>query len=790
MRTNGRRKQTAKENREMIEEAAQTHIIDSFTILCSLLSSTLHDLKLKSGHKCIFFPPQLRPSREKFLCGSASVQFVVSSSDVLPTLNSIMFIGHINGKMFGNKVLAVKTSPKPKRDFTRRVSKTLRKVVKINLLNVLNETITRPVANKLRHKELIELRRSKIKEEFHGRTPNSKHDKENANPNPTNVRCIEFSSSSESSPNHKPSLRQQLIDFAQKHNPKPEMFEDLLKIMKTNGLRIPRCPESFFDKKFEVVKLTFGSYLNIGVERGIKNYYRPSYIRKPIALVTSSDDSLDTSQPPETLLLDIAVYIVKSNLCNGLTVPQCMIIFGRINCQVFDDPFVIGVYYGSFPTPTIGNEILKLYVSEMESLRTRELVIGGNQAFMVKLNAIVCDPISNSLITCTSLPNSLFGCSKCNQKANLEIDDGYTSFPTTMTLATLRTDDDFKYLLHNDHHIAQPLLAQLDLGLISQFALDYKIIVCKGVMKHMMNLWVGGRLDYRLNKETQQKISRDLILMSGNCPREFVKRPRSLDEISSWDGSDYNFFLLYYSPIALKSRMPQKYYVHFLYLHLAMRILMSSDASNAEANSFVLGQLLNTFIADFTTLYGNDKVDYHVHNLLHFEHIQQKLGTLKKLNGFVYEQQIHMVNSFIDASSDINLEEIGEKIIENSNTMVENKINELVNTSYPFVDTKGELLFRNFVITIQEPDNHVIMRDGGVVKVEAICNDVHSRDIIILGRRYEKVEIMFQAPLSSQKLLLVSSLSQLHTFRVNEIVCKAVKIDHPNDGIFIQPLIT
>jgi hypothetical protein len=695
-------------------------------------------------------------------------------------------------RMSSSQILEMEKLKASKSGFMR-ISKSVQKVVKINLMKILNQTITRPVTNRLKHKELIDLRKNKIKEEFHGGTPNSKNqssDQENISPNSTNVRCIEFSSSSnDSSPNQKPSLRQQLMEFAQKHNPKPEMFEDLLNIMQTNGLRIPRSPESFFDKKFEVVKLTFGSYLNIGIERGIKNYYRPSFIRKPMALVTSSDDLMESSQPPEILLLDVAVYIVKSSNCNGLTVPQCMIIFGRINCQVFDDPFVIGIYYGSFPTPTIGNEIFKLFVSEMESLQTRELVIGGNQSFHVKLNAFVCDPISNSLITCTSLPNSLYGCSKCNQKANLEIDEGYTSFPTTMTLATLRSDDDFKYLLHNDHHVAQPLLAQLELGLISQFVLDYKIVVCKGVMKHLMNLWNRGRLDYRLNKDTQQKISRDLLLMTGNCPREFVKRPRSLDEVSAWDGSDWNEFLLYYSPIALKGRMPQRYYVHFLYLHLAMRILMSSDASNAEANSFVLGQLLNTFIADFTTLYGNDKVDYSVHNLLHFEHIQQRLGSLKKLNGFIYEDQINMVNSFLDASDEVNLEEIGEKISENSNVMVDNKINELINTSFPYIDSKGELVFKKFVITIYEPDNHVIMRDA-VVRVEAICNDTVNREILIIGRRYERVEIMFQAPLSNQKLLLVSSLSPLHTFRLNDLVCKAVKFDHPKDGIFIQPLIT
>lgn len=699
-----------------------------------------------------------------------------------------MFINHLGSKVHRHK-LNVKPSPKPKREFSKRISKTLRKVVKINLLNILNDTFKRPIINKLKHKQLIDLRKTKIKEEFHG-TPNGKNrfsNKENMSPNAT-VSFIEFSSN-ESSPNQKPSLRQQLMNFAQKHNPRPEMFEDLLNIMKTNGLRIPRSPESFFDKKFEVIKLSFGNYLNIGIERGIKNYYRPCFIRKPMALVTSSDDHSSPTQPPETLLLDVAIYIVKSKVCNGLTVPQCMIVLGRINCKVFDDPFVIGIYYGAFPTPTIGNEILKIFVDEMQSLQTREVVIGGNQAFNVKLNAIVSDPISNSLITCTSLPNSLYGCSKCNQKANLEIDNGYTSFPSTNFLATLRSDDDFKYLLHNDHHTAQPILAQLDLGLISQFVLDYKIIVCN-VMKHMMNLWIRGRLDYRINKETQNKISRDLMLMSENCPREFVKRPRKLEEMPSWDGSDWNEFLLYYSPIALKSRMPQRYYVHFLYLHLAMRILMSSDSSNAEANSFILGQLLNTFIADFTTLYGSNKVDYNVHNLLHFEHIQQKLGTLKNLNGFVYESQINMVNACLDSSPEVNLEEIGEKIIDNSNLLVDNKVNELIYTSYPHVNSRGELVFKNFVITIQEPDNHVIMRDA-VVRIEVICNDTTNLEILLLARRYEKIEIMFQAPLSNQKLLLVSSLSKdAQPYKLSDIICKAVKFDHPKDGIFIMSLIT
>jgi hypothetical protein len=715
-----------------------------------------------------------------------------------------MFIKRIrenfNRKITSKLILGKKIEVKPaRREISKKLVKTLRRVVKTNLLSLINkDNLTSPPQKDLSHKGLIEMRSVKIKDEFHcpsaEKVNESLNNKENTSPSSTNIRCIEFSSFSESSPNQNLSLRQQLMAFATKHKPKPEMFEDLLNLMKVNGLRIPRSPDTLFDKKFEVLNLTFGNLLNIGVERAIRNYYRPSYIRRPMALVTSSDDHFQPSQPPDTLLLDIAVYMTKSKEINGLQVPQCLTIFGRINCEVFDEPFVIGIYYGTFPTPTIANEILKPFVDEMKSLETRELVVEGNQAFIVKIHSFLCDPISSSLITCTALPDALHGCSKCNQKTNLDVENGNRSnYPMHKRLPSLRYDDDFKFLLDTEHHVGVPILTQLDLGLVSQFALDYKIIVCQGVMKNLMNIWInGGKLDYRLNKDTKMKINRDLQAMALSSPREMSRRQLSVDDLSKWTAKDWSEFLLYYSPIALKSRMSQRYYVHFLYLHLAMRILMTTDGLNCESNSFILGQMLSTFLADFATLYGNERVDYNIHNLQHFEQIQQRLGSLKKLNGFIYEDQIKMINDFIDSSkTEGNLEEIGEKIIENSNNMVDNKINELIYTHYPYINQKHEIVFKNYVISSHEPDNHVYMRDG-IIKIDNILiSDFNKNNrVSFLGRRYEKIEIMFQAPLTNQRLLLVSSLSPTYTFYLSDIIGKAVKISHPKDGIFICPLIT
>lgn len=219
--------------------------------------------------------------------------------------------------------------------------------------------------------------------------------------------------------------------------------------------------------------------------------------------------------------------------------PQYMLIFGKINCEVFDDPFIVGLYHGYFKSQTCGNEIMRPFVTEMLSLQQNDLVCGLN-TYTIKLNAFVTCPYANSVITCVSLPNSLYGCSKCNQQGKLEFDKEYTSYPATSSLANLRNDEDFNYITQNEHHVATPILRELNIGLVSQFVLDYKIIICEGVMKHMMHLWTKDKLDYRINKDTLKKMSRDLLLLGMNCPKEFVKRPRHLDEMEDWDGNDWN----------------------------------------------------------------------------------------------------------------------------------------------------------------------------------------------------------------------------------------------------------
>uniref|UniRef100_A0A4Y0BMK2 Transposase domain-containing protein n=1 Tax=Anopheles funestus TaxID=62324 RepID=A0A4Y0BMK2_ANOFN len=507
-------------------------------------------------------------------------------------------------------------------ELPRRINRSLKKMAKLNLLTVLNENVTKPITRFFRN-DIIELQRNKTKAEYHycSNYRVTRDTEKCKKASKHTVKCIEFSCR-EYSPN-KPTLRDQLKEFTMKHNPSEDMVKDLLSIMKDNGLELSNSSGSSNDSasssislssegsfcapptyhNFDVIPMSVGRYLSFGIKRSVTNY-----------LQRFVDDSNHWYM--KTLFMDMAFYVVKSEKAKEGTgqLPHYLIILGKLSIQL-DEPFVIGVYQGAFPTPTIANEILRPLVDEMKELENRKFEI-ESRAYLLSIRAVLCDPIANSLITCTALPNSQYGCSKCNQKGQLQFNEGITSFPPTANLATLRTDDDFVYGLINGHHVGVPVLGELNLDLKSQFMIDYKYVVCEGIMKRLMNLWMTGKLDYRLNKQSLQKISSKMVAMAKYCPREFRQKPKPLEELDRWDAYDWRQFLLYYSPIVLKKHMSHKYYVHFLYLHLAMRILISGEIF-VECNTFVAGQLLNTFVADFSNLYGSQLIDYNVHNLLH-----------------------------------------------------------------------------------------------------------------------------------------------------------------------------
>lgn len=666
-------------------------------------------------------------------------------------------------------------------DVPKRINKSLKKMAKINLITLLNENVTKPISKFIKN-ELIDMHRHKIEAEYHfssnvktTTTINvEKLIKEKKKSKPIEFSCTAVSP-------EKLSLREQIKDFAKRHNPPIEMVNDLLKIMQQNGMNVPKNPNTLYEPlpKFHILNMSFGKYLNFGIEKMISKLFQyPAETENQVF--------------DRELRMDVAMYVLKSKIPRGIKLPQYFLIMGRINCSTYNEPFVIGLYQGTFPTLTIANEILKPFVDEIHHLKSQEIKCGDLHGFKVSLRSIICDPIANSLATCTSLPDSLFGCSKCNQKGQLQFNHGITSFPPTSNLATIRSDDDFKLCLNNSHHIGIPILSELDIGLVSQIFIDYRSIVCEGIMKRLLQLWMTGKLDYRLNKEAIRKISAELLMMASACPMEFRQKPKSLESFETkWDAYDWRQFLLYYGPIILKNYLPHRYYIHFLYMHLAIRLVLSPE--HLECSTYVAGQLLNTFVADFSTLYGADLIDYNIHNLLHFENLILNLGPLEDVSGFVFDRHINVITKNIDddKTEEVStLEQLGAQILDQTNLLFEDKQNFLSSRPrqvLPYLDNENNIKLKNdLTITSQEPDNHIITKDG-VVFIDCICFE--NDEIILVGRQYLDSLVLYQAPVTNQKLLLVSNLSlQAQTYKLQDILLKAFKVD-TSRGICVIPVV-
>jgi len=68
------------------------------------------------------------------------------------------------------------------------------------------------------------------------------------------------------------------------------------------------------------------------------------------------------------------------------------------------------------------------------------------------------------------------------------------------------------------------------MDIINIFALDYMHLVCLGIMKKLIQLWIhNGPLNVRIPNSVQKKISDQLLSLKQNITCEFSRKPRALN---------------------------------------------------------------------------------------------------------------------------------------------------------------------------------------------------------------------------------------------------------------------
>ena len=257
------------------------------------------------------------------------------------------------------------------------------------------------------------------------------------------------------------------------------------------------------------------------------------------------------------------------------------------------EPFVIGIYSGSSEPSSVA-EFLNSFVEEMKSLENFCLCV-DNKRYSLQLGAIIFDAPARAFMKCVKRYSGYNSCERCTQEG-LYL-SGKVTFPDFNSPP--RTDEDFNNMTSEDHHTGITPLRQLTVGCVSQFPLDYKHLVCLGVVRRIILLWVKGPLSCRIPMATVKDISSDLIFMRKHFPKDFCRKPRSLLEVMHWKATEFRHFMLYTGPVALFGKVKSHVCRNFLMLS----VLLSPSFSEQYCD--YAEKLLSVFVKNFATIYGS-----------------------------------------------------------------------------------------------------------------------------------------------------------------------------------------
>ena len=121
-------------------------------------------------------------------------------------------------------------------------------------------------------------------------------------------------------------------------------------------------------------------------------------------------------------------------------------------------------------------------------------------------------------------------------------------------------------------------------------------------------------------------------------PKEFARKPRSIDNLEHWKATEFRQFLLYSGHYLLKDVLKLPFYDHFMLLSVAIGILVSEQLVATHVS--LAEELLVRFNQEGKHLYGNEFLIYNVHNLIHLSSDAREFGSLDYCSAWKFESYL------------------------------------------------------------------------------------------------------------------------------------------------------
>ena len=450
--------------------------------------------------------------------------------------------------------------------------------------------------------------------------------------------------------------------------------------------------------------------------------------------------------PGEYIHFDLEVEIIKSlpNTLSAANVRQLELDFHTdgcsldksglihirpIQCRISNlprvKPIVVGIYKGP-QKPHNPDTFFEKFIADVRAIMSNGGIHFHGSKLSVRLRCFIADAPARAFVLNHRGHLSIRSCSKCTVTGTLNgkhyAFNGVNHSP--------RTDEEYIKRLGAKHHKeGTSRLSLLTMGMVSQVPFEYMHIVCLGVVKKLLSAWVFGEHSH-LSKLCRREISilsARLNSLSRYCPSDFARRPRAIEQCSKYKATEFRQFLLYTGPVILYRVLENTVYQHFLFLHAAIRVLVSESPSIPHLNFAELA--LKKFVLRNEELYGPTFNSYNVHGLLHLTNDVRHLGNLDSCSAFPYENNMSIFRKYLRKTS-LPLQQYSNRMRETQlhGTNIHSNVDFSIRVSRPLSNDPNcsqyhKIDFNGISLGISVRDNCCISVDGSICLIFNISID-------------------------------------------------------------------
>jgi len=468
-------------------------------------------------------------------------------------------------------------------------------------------------------------------------------------------------------------------------------------------------------------------------------------------------------------------------------------ILGKLVTPSLGQPFVIGIFYGESKPKDL--EFLNEFVEDYKRVMEQGIQYDGI-TLRCSVSAVISDAPARAFIKNVKGHTSYSACERCVQSG---VWNGKMTFPEVN--AGKRTNVSFDELSDEDHHRGTSPMSNLGIGMVSQFVLDYMHLVCLGVVRRLICLWLTGPVSgiFQLRARTVTDISE----LRKYLPCEFARKPRSLLEWQRWKATEFRQFLLYTGPVCLLSKLPDVVYNNFMLLFVGIFILLESHLSHSPEHVDYAEQILIMFVKHYIDLYGSDMVVFNVHSLIHLPDDARNYGSLDNISAFCFENYLGKLIKLVRKPSKP-LEQVVRRILEQRQILVQDKNS---NPTCEFIVSPNDEYHSGFVpsgigcafkqykrisipvhkiqISVRTGDSCLTL-NGNVVLVKNIL--ATDTEAALVYQKFSKCSSFFTYPLESSVLEIfqVSDLStEVFSDKLSDVQIKRKNVMLPHNDVHV-----